>query len=342
MIKTILLIILMLLALTATAGEVRLEFLYVHYSVGYQMISAGCEIRGEYLDTMNIVVDTDTANIKFRSYHTNYEAINGALSDTIASACGETRFDPSFNYDLRKTSNINRTNIWDPWQGIVAGLLTNFFDKPDKEDSTFWKIFTTHNIPGPVDSLLVKYDVVLFKNPYATWGSLTQTQADYIKTFYRAVRDSIANHPEIKVGLLFGTPLRLGHYGQTDSSRAKITYNLASWFASDSFFTHSNTGPYKNVWKLDTYKQLCETDNVINKYCLANNMWAEDAGSHLSDLAAEISQDTLAGFIRQIAKDILIQRNNITTRRDIDTKIYDFQNGQARIRCYCRFFRFSS
>ena len=307
--KTVLLIFFILLAAPATvADEVRLSVLYVHYSVGQQMVEARCEIREAYLDTMNIIVGTDTARISFRSYHTNYEIYHGALSDTVAPFCRENRFPPSFTYDLRRTSNINRTIIWDPWQG-ESGLLANLFDKPHKEDSAFWRIFTTHNIPGPVDSIPVKYDIVIFKNPYSTWGNVNQVYADTIRYFYRTVCDSIAQHPEINVGLMFGTPLRQ----QTgyDSTNAKYVYELASWFASDEFFTHSNTGPYKNVWKLDTYRQLCETNASINKYCLANNMWFGDAGSHLSDLAAEMSQDTLAGFIRQIARDILIQRNGL-------------------------------
>ena len=327
--KVLPIVLLLLMALTASAEQVTLSVLFVHYSVGYQMVSANCEIRSAYLDTMDIVVGTDTANIEFRSYHTNYEASTGALSDKVTNGCYETRYDASFTYDLRKTSGLNRTIIFDPWSGVVAGILAHMFDVPDKENQPFWRIFQTHNIPSLVDSIPVKYDIVIFKNPYSTWGNVNQIYVDTIKYFYRTVRDSIAQHPEINVGLMFGTPLRQ----QTgyDSTNAKYTYDLASWFASDEFFTHSNTGPYKNVWKLDTYRQLCEADNLPNKYCLAEEYHAENDpnGSHLSDIGAELSQDTLAGFIRQMVTDLLIQRSGLTGRYDIDQKIRQFRDGQA-------------
>ena len=218
--------------------------------------------------------------------------------------------------------------------GSYAGLLKHFFDVPNKEQQTFWKLFKTHKTPSQFPDSVAEedgYDLVIIKNPYACWAYMTPAQADSIRVLYRAVRDSIAHHPEINVALAFGTPLRLGTQ-VFDSAQAKITYDLATWFVSDSFFTHTNDGPYRNLWKVDTYRPYCEmSPDSVNRYCLKNAYYG-DGDSHPNPQAgATLGQDILIDFLRTAVRDILIQRSGAggVTRADIDRKIRDFQQGLA-------------
>jgi len=309
-----------------TAAKKRVSILYIHYSVGTSMVIGYCW-DPQYnknitvsLDTMNVTYDGDTADIVFRSYRINDEGSLSSLSDTCpadAQGCGFNRFS-GFTYDLLVGK---RVKIWNSWSGMsgnaYAGILDHFFNVPDKENQTFWKMFKTHKTPsGFADSVteVDGYDLVIIKNPYACWYQMSQAQSDSIKVLYRALRDSIVNHPEINVALAFGTPLRLEHYDAGsiqlhDSAQAKIIYDLASWFASDAFFTHTNNGIYKNIWKWDSFRPLCELGNVANKYCLKTEYHAGDGGSHLSRPGYSTAQDSLLSFIRRAARDILIQRS---------------------------------
>jgi len=280
--------------------------------------------------------------IVFRSFRMNNEgggALN-PLSDTLPGSgengCAFDRFG-GFTYDL-VSGSYNRMRIWNNdngWDGPnkFGGIVTEFFDVPNKESQTFWKMFRTHNVPSQFPDSVTEeggYDLVIIKNPYACWAYMTQQQADSIKEIYKTLRDSIVAHPEINVGLAFGTPLRLGTQ-VFDSSQAKITYNLLQWFMSDSFFVHSNTGTYKNIWKVDTYSPFLEMRDQANKYCLADNMYPPgEPDSHPSpQLGATTGQTALISFIRTAVHDILVQRSGLVTRADIDQAIYDFQHGNA-------------
>ncbi len=330
-----------LLMIPATqARQVRVSILFVHYSVGTGIVQGYCwdsQYRRnitETLDTLHVSVSTDTARIVFHSYRMNDEGMGSPLSDTLPGSgengCAFNRFS-NFEYDFYG-ANYNRMRIWNSDNGFYgdafAGLIDQFFNVPNKEDSLFWKIFRTHNTPSSFPDSVTEvdgYDLVIIKNPYACWFQMTREKADSIKILYRAVRDSIVNHPEINVALAFGTPLLLGHE-VSDSTQAKITYDLATWFASDSFFTHSNTGTYKNIWKWDSYHLLCETEEAPNRYCLKAEYHAGD-GSHLSNAGSSIAQDSLVAFIKRAAQDIIIQKSGLTTRSDIDRAILDEKNG---------------
>jgi hypothetical protein len=120
-------------------------------------------------------------------------------------------------------------------------------------------------------------------------------------------------HPEINVGLVFGTPLLLGRFGIEDSAQAKITWELASWWASADYFEHDPVA-YPNLWKWDSYRFLCETSaDSANRYCLANRYFdGEPAGSHLNLEGYSIGQDSLRAFIRNCVTDILTQESSET------------------------------
>ena len=323
-----------------SAEEERVSVIFVHYSVGTQIVSGSWYPRCHIRDTLNIppvVVGTDTARIVFRSYRMNNDLGGNPLSDTVSNEdCWDERFE-NYRYEYADPWH-NRMRIWNSDNGMqgnaYAGLLNDLFDIPNKEDSAFWRAFETHNVPGSSgDSVSEHYDLFIVKNPYACWFQMTQAQADSQRILYQIVRDSLANHPEINFVFAFGTPMRIGHDG-IDSAQARITYELATWFASDSFFTHNNSGPYGNIWKYDSYRLMCETSpDSVNRYCLKNAYWQgpPDGGSHLSSYGAAVAQDSLASFIRRATEDILSIRSGRATRRDIDLKIKDFREGQATI-----------
>ncbi|HWR83184.1 MAG TPA: hypothetical protein VN285_07770 [Candidatus Deferrimicrobium sp.] len=332
--------IVFLAALTTQAARERVSIMFVHYSVGTTIVEGYCENPAlrhsitETLDTMTVTYGTDTADIVFRSYRMNNDLSGNPLSDTISYTCNLLRFS-NFRYDFVSPS-YNRMRIWNSDNGLIgnayAGLLEDFFKIPGKENAQFWRMFKTHNVPSSFPDSVTEvngYDLIIIKNPYACWFQMTQLQADSIRHLYQIVRDSVANHPEINVALAFGTPLRLGHE-VTDSTQAKITYNLASWFVGDSFFVHNNSGPYKNVWKWDSYRPMLEmTPGAVNRYCLKSEYWAGDAGSHLTPLGASTAQGELIEFIRQAVQDILIQRSGIVSREDVDRKIKEFRDAGA-------------
>ncbi len=301
---------------TAVAEKTRVSIMFIHYSVGNQIVYDGyCAYGydrplGETLDTTIVSYGKDTARIVFRDYNMNYWA-TGPLSDTVITCEGAVRID-NFNYDLN-SPQYNRMKIWNSWDGIhdqYAGILKEFFNVPDKENQPFWTMFSQHDIPGVNGGTVSeKYDLIIIKNPFACWAYMTPAQADSIRTFYKIVRDSIANHPEMNICLAFGTP-RVLYDTFEDSAQAKLTYNLATWFASDSFFTHTNDGQYKNLWKYDSYRFLCETSpDSVNRYCLKSAYSAAPGDSHLSLEAARISQDSLIAFIKRATRDILIQKS---------------------------------
>jgi hypothetical protein len=335
--RLLLCLITFLMALPVSARKVDVLVLWVHYSVGSQFVDADCDIRIK-LDALNVTVGNDTANIVFRDYYSNRERADEyytALGDTSFDSinCRENKFS-GFDYDLRAPYNRIRINASeDGTTYLYADILRYLFQVPHKEDSLFWKVFTTHNVPGSSgDSVTVKYDLIIVKNPYSCWFRMSQALSDSIKIYYRVVRDSLVNHPEINFVFAFGTPLHLGHE-VFDSSQAKITYDLATWFMSDDFFTHSNSGPYKNIWKWDSYRFLCETSpGAINRYCLKDEYFPPgETASHLSALGARVAQDSLVAFIARAAEDILIQKANLVTRRDIDLKILEFRRGEATV-----------
>ena len=307
------------ISLDVEATKRRISVLFVHYSVGTQIVDGYCwgDIHRrnitERLDTTTIVVGADTADIVFRSYRMNNDGSN-PLSDTLPglvdNGCAFDRFS-GFSYDL--LMNGNRTRIWNNSNGFVgdeafAGILEYMFKVPNKEDSVFWKPFITHNVPSSFPDSVTEwggYDIVIIKNPYACWIDMTQAQADSIKVLYNVLLDSLVAHPEINFCMAFGTPLHFSEVG--DSSIAKITYDLATWFSSDSFFTHTNHGLYPNVWKVDFYRSLCEMGDTLNKYCLDTFYWDGASGSHLSHDGKDVAQDSLYEIIRTITGDILLQ-----------------------------------
>ncbi len=321
-----------------SAAEIEVSTMMVHYSVGTLIVSGnqyGCHLR-DMLNNPPVVVGTDTARIVFRSYRMNNDLGGSPLSDTVSNVdCWDERFS-NFRYSLVDPWH-NRMRIWNSDGGMqgnaYAGLLNDLFNIPGKEDSSFWRMFTTHNVPGSSgDSVVEHYDLVLVKNPYACWYYMTPEQADSERVLFEAVRDSLVNHPDINFAFLFGTPVRYGIAEINDSTQQKITYDLASWFAGDSFFTHSNSGPYKNIWKYDPYRLMCEmSPDSINRYFLKNSYWQgpPDGGSHLSPIGSAVAKDSLAAFIRQAVEDILLIRSGNVTRRDIDLKIKEFKEGSA-------------
>lgn len=305
----------------AMATRRRVSVLYIHYSIGTGFVNGYCwdtlynRNITESLDTMIVAVGSDTARFMFRSYRMNGDGARLAMSDSIpgtgSNGCAFDRFS-GFTYGLDPDIG-NRMRIWNDDGGMgahaYAGILRYFFQVPGKEDSTWFRMFRTHNIPSSFPDSVTEvdgFDFVMIEQPYFVFAYMTQAQADSERVLYQVLRDSIVAHPEINVGLVFGTPLRLGRMGITDSTQAKITYDLAQWFASGSFFTHDAIN-YPNIWQWDSYRFLCEmSPDSADRYCLATKYFdGEAAGSHLNVLGYNIGQDSLLAFIRRAVTGIL-------------------------------------
>lgn len=335
--RAVLLISTLLLgAVSAEAEEVRVSIIFVHYSVGTSIVSQSLNNGSQHIrDTLNVppvFVGTDTARIVFRSYRMNADWAGSPLSDTVSDPSGwDYRFE-NYRYEYADPWH-NRMRIWNSNNGMegnaYAGLLHDLFEIPDKQDSAFWRAFTIHNVPGSSgDSVIEKYDLFLVKNPYACWACMTQVQADSQRILFQIVADSMANHPEQNFALIFGTPLRLSEQGcGGDSSNARITYELVTWFA-DTF----DVSGYDNIWKYEFFRILCETSpDSANRYCLKDEYWDHWGGSHLNHDASDLAQDSLTAFIRRATEDILAMQSGRVTRRDIDRKIRDFREGSATV-----------
>ena len=317
----LLFLIVLLAVVPSNANMQRVSVLYIHYSVGTGFVNGYCWNEQlnrnitETLDTMLIVVDNDTADIAFRSYRLNDDGIGRAMSDSLpgsgSNGCAFDRFS-GFSYNL-DPSCCNRMRIWNDNLGMgskgYAGILEHFYNVPGKEDSAFYRFFKTHNIPSSFpDSVLEAdgFDLVLIANPYNAWAHMTQPQADSMKILYKVLRDSIAAHPETKVCLVFGTPILLGREGILDSAQARITYDLVSWWDSDSFFVPGQL-PTENLWRWNSYHFLCETSpDSANRNCLANRYFdGEAVGSHLNVTGYSKGQDSLVAVLRQIIPQLL-------------------------------------
>lgn len=335
--------LILIMCVSVQAEKVRVSYLFMHRSVGLAVVT-GCfppsyrNIR-EVLDTMTVFNQADTARIVFRSYNLNY-GVQGdtCLSDTVFSGqCMEDYNNLFRGYDW-ELQEREKVIIYPP--GNFSPQLANVFQYPNKENQTFWNVFRQHTIPYPGGrSVTEKYNLVLVKQPYIVWRDATPARMESLKSYYRAIRDTVANHPEINYCFVLGTPLAFQTGGDddfdSDTLKARYVYNFASWFASDSFFTHTNTGPYRNLWKWDSYRPLCETSpGNSQRYCLKNDYWIGPNGqSHLNPAGAMALQDNMIAFLRQATADILAQRtpSGRPSRTEIDLKIKAFREGTASL-----------
>ncbi len=165
--KKILIVMLLLLASfsAAEAAKKQISILFVHYSVGGQMIRGRCTL----VDTLRminesepIVFGSDTAIISFRDYNVNYDLSN-PLSDTALVGCVPAKFN---GLSYRLVQGWGRLTL--SGQNGGASMLQECFDIPQAERDTmfFWRMFEEHNVPayvGANDSVSEKYDLVLIK-----------------------------------------------------------------------------------------------------------------------------------------------------------------------------------
>jgi hypothetical protein len=323
-------LLLILLAMNAGATKRDVSILFIHYSVGSQMVSPEPAWSGKctILDTLRyinenapIVYNGDTAVISFRDYQMNSETTTGGLSDTDATSidnCIPTRFEP-FNYAL----NQGWARVTLSGQDGASSLLQENFDIPIAERDTmfYWRMFNQHNVPsyvGSTDSTLEQYDLVLIKQAYYHWGVPLFDSAKIVeyKTNWAKIVDSLTiSNSTIRIGFLFGTPLYAAGTksgARTDSADAHMNYPFAVWFR-DSLMNHSNYDSTKNCWLFDSYTYMCDTsvDNTT-RWGLATAYWLDgDPGSHLSSAGAELEFDSLTSFITQATMDILIQESGV-------------------------------
>lgn len=299
----------------------RVSIIFVHYSVGTQLLEGYCWSGTtpniiDDLDTMNWTDSTgnDTARIVFRSYKMNNEGSTTSLSDTIPGT-GENgcAFDYSyytgFEYRLYEGGLNGRVDILEKNEGVTcpdatcdASILTDFF-KTSWSGTDYGKLFETHNVPSRFGDSTVEeggYDLVCIKNPYRCWFDINSTQVSLIKGFYQELFDTLENHPEIRYGSAFGTPLLAGH-NWTDSTDGKLCYALYQWWL-DTLVAPSN------VYKIDTYGPLLEMDEVGSRYCLDSALWDAQDGSHINSLGRAAVRSNLLSAFQLAVEDIMDER----------------------------------
>lgn len=323
----------------SAATDERISVLYLHRSVGKSIVENCMDPRfgarniRTVLDTIHATVGDLTSRFVFRSGNLNSPEGPPVTETTFTANCSEVPIVPLYNG--------NSTKIW---YNNSCPLLELFSDTSKANaiaDGPFgehmWDVFRNHRLrtsaDDPADSAWERYELVIIKQPYIVWAGFDQERADLIKGWYRAIRDSVKNHPELNFAAAFGTPLCYEESGgmdfSSDTSMAKRVYQLALWFR-DSLETED----VPNFWAFDSYTPLCETRRVQNRYCLRDDYWGgPTAQSHLSSLGVALAQDTMISFIKRAAIEIMAVRSGteIVTRQDIDLKIKAFREGQASV-----------
>ena len=125
---------LMIMAGSTLAARVPVSLVYVHYSLGWQIVISdiGGQELCDIIDTMTVTYSSDTADIVFRDYHLNYWS-TGPLSDTT-SGCEDYRF-PGFGYDLRSPS-YDRTKIMEARYNVIVENIQK--DERLNTEELFW------------------------------------------------------------------------------------------------------------------------------------------------------------------------------------------------------------
>lgn len=330
-------LVMVLVAIASAVTQERISVLYLHRSVGESIIENCLDPRfgprniREVLDTLKVSVGDLQSDFVFRTGNLNGPYGPPVSETTFTGNCGEVPIAPMYSG--------NSTKIW--YNG--SSPLLQLFSDTSKANAVAdgasgehaWDMFRSHQIrtsaSDPTDVVTEKYDLVIIKQPYIVWTGFTQERANQIKEYYRAIVDSVKNHPELNFAAAFGTPLCYEEPGgmdfSSDTSMARLVYRLAIWFR-DSL----DVGDVPNFWAFDCYTHLCETQRVQNRYCLKNEYWGGPTSqSHLSNIGAAVAQDTLIAFIKRATVEILAARSgtDIVTRQDIDLKIKAFREGQA-------------
>ncbi len=308
-------------SLTRTPGSdpKRVSILFVHYSNGDIALQGTCWNSAYnrnimyYLDTMKVLVGSDTGKIAFRSYQMNADAGNlgGAALSTATPSSGENgcAFGRFSNSSFGWGSDFNRMSIWchmnDGPNGSeydVAGLLNRFFFRPNKEDSAFWAPFRTFRLPD--NTLEVDgFDLVCIKQPQRSYGRMNVAKRDSIKVLYSIVYDSMAAHTETNWCLVFGFPYAYDAY-KNDAASAALVGQLLHWF--------NDTLPdpnVHNVWTFDSF-----TPVSTSGYTLDLQYTNPEDRDHLHFTTGGTAvQQALIPKLRNIAEEILASRRTSPT-----------------------------
>lgn len=239
------------------------------------------------------VLDTlGNGRIHFRFMCLNYVLEeDSCLTDSVKTgSCEESHID---NSGFSWSSDSREKIINYPASGNDSPILENVFNQSGKEDSLYWEIFGEHYIHyTESDSVWEDYDIVILKNPYIIWRDVTQARVDSIKNYYNYLADSCEAH-SLPLHFAFGTPLCYQASSDddfdSDTSLAKMVYDLATWFIDTLDYDH----------KFDCYRPLCNTnEGNPYRYCLDTLLWAgAGSESHLSSLGAESLQVLMINYI---------------------------------------------
>jgi hypothetical protein len=295
---------------TVGAVSIPITGLFIHYSVGQGIWGfPGLLCLQERLDTTTLIVNDDTVDFQFRDYQSNADLGGAPMGQLDVCLDYTSRAD----YDLRNgtTDKIRIKKGDDGPSTLSSDILDNMFND-SIWDSTYadtaWRqMFKTHTITS--DSVILGgWDIIIDKNPYGCWYFPSQVTVDSSRVWFLRVREFVASHPEMFFMFAFGTPTIIGDAstGIDDSIESKINYDLAAWFASDSFHVNLDTGAYKNFRTSEFYRALTETENKADKYFLDSANWDNGAG-HMNVTGYGIAQDSLYLHIIDAARSFVEQ-----------------------------------
>ena len=270
------------------------------------------------LDTITTVSGTDTASFHYHSMNLNYD---GGTPVSAHGLVGEYSNDFSYTGSTFDwiVGDYDRSIIWcrsenGPGPGNddieLAGILTYFWDRPNREDSAWWKPLRTHL--DDWDTLEVDgYDIVIWKNPQRAIANMNTVWADSLRALYQMLYDTCANHPERDFVLMFGFPRDSDGVG---ADSAGITYDLLRWFID----TLPETSAH-NVHVFDSWGPMMgwQSGHYMEVGYESTYWWPDSVTSGddhmLNTVGATLFQNQFIPFIDSVAEGVLDRRRGGTT-----------------------------
>lgn len=144
--------------------------------------------------------------------------------------------------------------------------------------------------PGNTFSHMLHYDVILFKSCFPSSDIASEEQFEAYRTYYRAIRDVMDQHPD-KLFIPFTTPPLVPN--ETQSANAARARQWADYLTSDEY-----TQGHPNVVVFDFFDHLADDQNVLRA-----DYRADEWDSHPNMIANETVGAALVAFVDQAIQD---------------------------------------
>lgn len=341
-------LLLLAASVSATQDTMRVSVLYLHRSVGLSVVQNCTDPYhgGPHNIRETLAVQAslpkqeyqyktfgDTLNVRYVFRQADLNGTPAArLSDTtFTGTCGEYNLGADF-YGQTPAGATSAGSFKLYYNG--GSPLKALFDDNQRTITASngkypWEVFMRHRVPTATagDSVYEKYTIVIAKQPYAIWMHDTYdpytgfeaSRRDQYKTWLRAIRDTVYNHPEIPAFVFdVGSPLARLHTNSrtvyeypnaTDSVYMKRVYEFAKW-CSDTLVQEVQATPIRrNFFVMEYLTELVDTTTgSVDRWFLDPDNWAADGASHLSALGQAIAQREMTRELHRITGELLEQR----------------------------------